>query len=75
MRKILPFARNQLGSNRTRVRIPPLPIEEQLAIATHLDKKCSNIDDSINKKLEVIERLIKYKKSLIYEAVTGKMEV
>lgn len=58
-------------------RLPVLlpPIEEQLAIATHLDKKCSNIDDSINKKLEVIERLIKYKKSLIYEAVTGKMEV
>ena len=58
-------------------RLPVLlpPIDEQLAIATYLDQKCSNIDDAINKKLGVIDRLIKYKKSLIYEAVTGKIEV
>lgn len=51
------------------------PIDEQLTIAAHLEQKCSNIDEAINKKYAVIEKLIKYKKSLIYEAVTGKLEV
>lgn len=51
------------------------PIDEQLTIAAHLEQKCSNIDEAINKKYTVIEKLIKYKKSLIYEAVTGKLEV
>lgn len=56
-------------------RLPVLlpPIDEQLTIAAHLEQKCSNIDEAINKKYAVIEKLIKYKKSLIYEAVTGKM--
>lgn len=58
-------------------RLPVLlpPIDEQLTIAAHLEQKCSNIDEAINKKYAVIEKLIKYKKSLIYEAVTGKLEV
>lgn len=58
-------------------RLPVLlpTIDEQLTIAAYLEQKCSNIDEAINKKNSVIEKLIKYKKSLIYEAVTGKLEV
>lgn len=51
------------------------PYEEQKEIATFLDNKCSAIDNAIETKLKMIGRLISYKKSLIYEVVTGKMEV
>ena len=58
---------------KTCVTLPP--IKEQLAIADFLDKKCSAIDDTIAKKKEQLEVLADYKKSLIYEYVTGKKEV
>ena len=51
------------------------PIEEQKQIADFLDRKCTEIDNIINKKLVQNDKLMEYKKSLIYEAVTGKMEV
>ena len=41
----------------------------------YLDKKCKVIDKTIEKKQETITKLLDYKKSLIYEVVTGKMEV
>lgn len=50
-------------------------IEEQQQIADYLDKKCSAIDSAIDKKQALIEKLKEYKKSLIYEVVTGKKEV
>ena len=51
----------------------PLPsVEEQYAIATYLDDKCSEIDSLIAVKQQKIEKLKDYKKSVIYEAVTGK---
>lgn len=50
-------------------------IKEQQSIADFLDKKCSAIDDTIAKKKEQLEVLADYKKSLIYEYVTGKKEV
>ncbi len=51
----------------------PLPCkEEQDAIATYLDTKCSEIDSLIALKRQKIESLNAYKKSVIYEAVTGK---
>lgn len=53
--------------------VPPLP--EQTEIATYLDQKCTAIDSAISKKESLIEKLTEYKKSLIYEAVTGKIEV
>jgi type I restriction enzyme S subunit len=53
--------------------IPPLP--EQQSIATYLDTKCSEIDSLIAIKQQKIETLKDYKKSVIYEAVTGKMTV
>lgn len=51
------------------------PIEEQQEIADYLDKKCSSIDKLISNKEKVIEKLTIYKKSLIYECVTGKREI
>ena len=50
-------------------------MQEQHQIADYLDKKCSAIDKSIEQKQAIIEKLKEYKKSLIYEVVTGKREV
>lgn len=50
--------------------VPPLP--DQQRIATYLDTKCSEIDTLITLKRQKIESLNAYKKSVIYEAVTGK---
>ena len=55
--------------------IPYPPIEEQQQIADYLDKKCKEIEDIIADKQSQIETLESYKKSLIYEYVTGKKEV
>lgn len=51
------------------------PKNEQRGIAVFLDKECALIDNSIDKKQKMIERFISYKKSLIYEVVTGKKEI
>ena len=48
------------------------PVEKQQAIASYLDSKCSDIDKLIAVKQQKIEKLKDYKKSVIYEAVTGK---
>jgi type I restriction enzyme S subunit len=48
------------------------PMEEQRTIAIFLDTKCSEIDSLISLKQQKIETLKDYKKSVIYEAVTGK---
>ena len=55
--------------------IPYPPLSEQNEIADYLDAKCAEIDDFIAKKQVVIEKLTEYKKSLIYECVTGKRDV
>ena len=52
----------------------PADLEEQKEIAEYLDLKCSQIDKLIEIKQEKIEKLEQYKKSLIYEYVTGKKE-
>lgn len=54
---------------------PVPPIEEQQQIADYLDKKCKEIEGVIAEKQSQIETLESYKKSLIYEYVTGKKEV
>lgn len=51
------------------------PIEEQLKIVAYLEQKCDAIDRVISYKLIIINTLAEYKKSLIYEVVTGKKEV
>ena len=55
------------------VAVPPL--KEQKQIAEYLDKKCACIDSLVSSKQNKIEELKEYKKSLIYEYVTGKKEV
>ena len=54
---------------------PVPPFEEQRQIADFLDQKCSEIDQTISEKQQQLETLAEYKKSLIYEYVTGKKEV
>ena len=51
------------------------PKDEQYKIAEYLDKKCNLIDSNIYEKGRLIDKLQEYKKSLIYEVVTGKKEV
>ena len=51
------------------------PIDEQKEIADYLDTKCAEIDRLIAKKEQLVKELESYKKSLIYEVVTGKREV
>lgn len=51
------------------------PYAEQEKLVSHLDKKCSEIDELITVKQAKIEKLEQYKRSLIYEYVTGKKEV
>ena len=53
--------------------LPPLP--EQQRIAAYLDEKCARIDTLLAEKDELLDKLAEYKKSLIFECVTGKREV
>lgn len=55
--------------------IPLPPISEQQTIADYLDQRCSEIDELISIKQQKIEKLKEYKKSLIFECVTGKRKV
>lgn len=51
------------------------PFEEQKLIVDYLYPKCLSIDKTIEQKQELIVKLTEYKKSLIYECVTGKKEI
>lgn len=51
------------------------PMEEQNKIAKFLDAKCTQVDEIIKDKQNQIDKMEKYKKSLIYEYVTGKKRV
>lgn len=55
--------------------IPVPPAKEQEQIAKYLDEKCIEIENIILDKQQQLETLKQYKKSLIYEYVTGKKEV
>ena len=50
-------------------------LNEQKKISDYLDEKCADIDKLIEIKKQKIDQLDEYKKSLIYEYVTGKKEV
>lgn len=65
------FTKDKLGN--TPIVLFPKEIEETIIV--FLDKKCSSIDRQILQKEKVIQKLTEYKKSLIYEVVTGKKEV
>lgn len=64
---------SRVSFEQLKVQFPP--IEEQIAIANYLDQKCEYADRLIAIKQKKIEKLNEYKKSLIYEYVTGKREV
>lgn len=49
--------------------------DEQQRIADYLDKKCAHIDALLEQKQKLLDKLADYKKSLIFECVTGKREV
>lgn len=51
------------------------PLKEQQDIVDYLDQTCACIDKDIKDREALIDRLTEYKKSLIYEVVTGKKEV
>lgn len=62
-------------SNFAQVRLYTVPLQEQMEIADYLDKTCAMLDALIEKKENFIFEIESYKKSLIYEYVTGKKEV
>lgn len=69
---------NLASTNSTTIlefRFPVPHIDEQKEIISYLDTKCSQIDAIIIGKQKLIDKLTDYKKSLIYECVTGKREV
>ncbi len=65
------FTKDKLSS----MPIPLPPLSEQQTIASYLEGKCSEIDSLIDVKEKKIEKLKDYKKSVIYEAVTGKIKI
>ena len=69
----------QLNLNVERIRDLFVPIvvqkSEQIEIAEYLNTKCADIDALIAKKQQYLTEIENYKKSLIYEYVTGKKEV
>ncbi|MBS4900874.1 MAG: restriction endonuclease subunit S [Coprobacillus sp.] len=56
-------------------KVPVPPIKEQKSIALFLNKKIEEIENLIRNKEYQLSMLNQYKKSLIYEYVTGKKEV
>ena len=65
---------NQVELSKILVALPCF-LAEQKEIADYLDVKCAEIDKLIAKKEQLVKELEIYKKSLIYEVVTGKREV
>ena len=55
--------------------VPVPPLSEQEQIAKYLDDKVAEIDKLVEKKEALIAEMENYKKSLIFEYVTGKKEV
>ena len=62
-------------SNFAQVRLYSVPLDEQEEIADYLDEKCAAIDQLVKQKESFLTELETYKKSLIFEYVTGKKEV
>lgn len=65
-----------IGADKYSMMELPLPsLSEQHSIATYLDSKCSEIDSLISIKQQKITELKEYKKSVIFEYVTGEKQV
>ena len=72
----LSCAQPGLSVERIKEKLMPVPpLTEQRTIADYLDQKCAEIDELIAIKQQKIEALKEYKKSVIFEYVTGKKEV
>lgn len=82
------YAQNQKSRNKAKLKVVHIsateigdvqillpPISEQESIAKMLDSKCAQIDSLIAEKESLIADLTEYKKSLIFEVVTGKRSV
>lgn len=69
--KVVHISSFEIGN--IKVFLPPL--NEQQEIVNYLDRKCSEIEKTISEKQKQLETLEEYKKSLIYECVTGKKEI
>lgn len=61
--------------NLGRIKIPVPSPDEQQQIADYLDEKCKNIDNRVQKRKQQLGWLKEYKKSLIFDYVTGKKRV
>ena len=59
----------------SQIKIPLVDIRFQESVVDFLNKKCTAIDTAIEQKQNLIDKLTEYKKSLIYECVTGKKEI
>lgn len=68
---------NQLTTGNLDSIVIPLPTEEDemKEIESYIESKCGEIDKLIESNNKTIEKLQEYRKSLIYEAVTGKIEI
>ena len=62
-------------SNFGQIRLYTVPLQEQIEIADYLDEKCATLDALIDRKEKFVSEIESYKKSLIYEYMTGKKEV
>ncbi|MDP8232924.1 MAG: hypothetical protein P9L91_09710, partial [Candidatus Zophobacter franzmannii] len=62
-------------STLNEIQLPKANVEEQIMIVEYLDLKTQELSCSITRKQQLIVELESYKKSLIYEVVTGKKEV
>ena len=62
-------------SEFSRIMVLEPPLNEQVDIVNYLNDKCEQINKIISKKREQLATLNSYKKSLIYECVTGKKEI
>ncbi len=56
------------------LKIPLPPVNEQQEIAYYLDSQCAKIDEAIAKQEQAVTKLEEYRKSIIYYAVTGKID-
>lgn len=63
------------STNLLKIKVPVPSPEEQHQIADYLDEKCKNIDNRVQKRRQQLEWLKEYKKSLIFDYVTGKKRV
>ena len=63
------------STNLLKIKVPVPPLAEQQQIADYLDEKCKNIDNRMQKRKQQLEWLKEYKKSLIFDYVTGKKRV